>query len=230
MHMMMGSDPSKVAGAKLNRRAARRVLGHARPYRRAIAIFVVVIVLESILALVPIWVLKQIIDVAIPEANRGQLHLLAGLALGAALLIAGLSFAERYYSSRIGEGLIFDLRVKLFDHVSAMPIGFFTRTQTGALMSRMNNDVIGAQRAVTTTLGSVVSNVIVLATTLTYMIILDWRITILAVILLPIFVALASILHATEGTKEQRWLGAAAAALVSVAFAGACLYVASNPF
>ena len=188
MHMMMNTDADKVAGAKLNRRTARRVLGHARPYRRAIVIFVVVIVLESILALVPIWVLKQIIDTAIPDANRGLLHLLAGLALVAALLIAGLSFAERYYSSRIGEGLIFDLRVKLFDHVSAMPIGFFTRTQTGALMSRMNNDVIGAQRAVTTTLGSVVSNVIVLATTLTYMIILDWRITILAVILLPVFV------------------------------------------
>ena len=90
MHMMMNTDADKVAGAKLNRRTARRVLGHARPYRRAIVIFVVVIVLESILALVPIWVLKQIIDTAIPDANRGLLHLLAGLALVAALLIAGL--------------------------------------------------------------------------------------------------------------------------------------------
>lgn len=188
MHMMMNTDADKVKGAKLNRRTARRVLGYARPYRRAIVIFVVVIVLESILALVPIWVLKQIIDVAIPDASRSQLHLLAGLALAAALLIAGLSFAERYYSSRIGEGLIFDLRTELFDHVSAMPIGFFTRTQTGALMSRMNNDVIGAQRAVTTTLGSVVSNVIVLVTTLVAMIALEWRITILALILLPVFV------------------------------------------
>ena len=166
MHMMMGSDPDKVAGAKLNRRTARRVLSFARPYRGAIITFVVVIILESVLALVPIYVLKRIIDVAIPEGNRGLLHALAGLALVAAVVIAGLSFVERFYSSRIGEGLIYDLRVKLFDHVSAMPIGFFTRTQTGALMSRMNNDVIGAQRAVTTTLGSVVSNVIVLVTTL----------------------------------------------------------------
>ena len=188
MHMMMNTDADKVAGAKLNRRTARRVLGFARPYRGAIITFVVVIVLESVLALVPIYVLKRIIDVAIPEGNRGLLHALAGLALVAALFIAGLSFVERFYSSRIGEGLIYDLRVKLFDHVSAMPIAFFTRTQTGALMSRMNNDVIGAQRAVTTTLGSVVSNVIVLATTLTYMILLEWRITILALILLPIFV------------------------------------------
>jgi ATP-binding cassette subfamily B protein len=188
MHMMMGSDPDQVAGATLNRRAARRVLGFARPYRGAILTFVVVIVIESVLALVPIWVLKRIIDVAIPEGDRAELHALAGLALVAALLIAALSFVERFYSSRIGEGLIYDLRVKLFDHVSAMPIGFFTRTQTGALMSRMNNDVIGAQRAVTTTLGSVVSNVIVLVTTLTYMVLLEWRITILALILLPIFV------------------------------------------
>ena len=166
MHMMMGSDAEKVAGAKLNRRTARRVLTFARPYRPAIITFVVVIIFESVLALVPIYVLKRIIDVAIPEGNRGLLHALAGLALVAAVAIAGLSFVERFYSSRIGEGLIYDLRVKLFDHVSAMPIGFFTRTQTGALMSRMNNDVIGAQRAVTTTLGSVVSNVIVLGTTL----------------------------------------------------------------
>src|SRR6478735_8629591 len=188
MHMMMGSDAEKVAGAKLNRRTARRVLTFARPYRPAIITFVVVIIFESVLALVPIYVLKRIIDVAIPEGNRGQLHALAGLALGAAVLIAALSFIERFYSSRIGEGLIYDLRVKLFDHVSAMPIAFFTRTQTGALMSRMNNDVIGAQRAVTTTLGSVVSNVIVLVTTLTYMILLEWRITILALVLLPVFV------------------------------------------
>jgi ATP-binding cassette subfamily B protein len=188
MHMMMGSDPSKVAGAKLNRRTARRVLSFAGAYRRAIVVFVAVIVVESVLALGPIWVSQRLIDVAIPEGDRSLLHVLAGVALAAALATAVLSFVERYYSSRIGEGLIFDLRVKLFDHVSAMPIGFFTRTQTGALMSRMNNDVIGAQRAVTSTLGAVVSNVIVLATTLVYMIVLEWRITILALILLPIFI------------------------------------------
>lgn len=188
MHMMMNTDADKVAGAKLNRRTARRVLGFARPYRGAIIAFVVVIVVESVLALVPIFVFKRIIDVAIPDGNRTQLHALAGLALVAACAIAGLSFIERFYSSRIGEGLIYDLRVKLFDHVSAMPIGFFTRTQTGALMSRMNNDVIGAQRAVTTTLGSVVSNVIVLGTTLAAMLALEWRITILALVLLPVFV------------------------------------------
>jgi ATP-binding cassette subfamily B protein len=188
MHMMMGSDPSQVAGAKLNRRTARRVLAFARPYRRAIVTFVVVIVAEAVLALVPIFLFKRIIDVAIVEGDRSMLHVLAALAVVAALAIAALSFVERFYSSRIGEGLIYDLRVKLFDHVSAMPIGFFTRTQTGALMSRMNNDVIGAQRAVTTTLGSVVSNVIVLGTTLVAMIALEWRITFLALLVLPVFI------------------------------------------
>jgi ATP-binding cassette subfamily B protein len=101
---------------------------------------------------------------------------------------AALSFVERWYSARIGEGVIFDLRVRLFDHVSAMPIAFFTRTQTGALMSRLNNDVIGAQRAVTTTLGSVVSNVIVLGTTLAAMVALEWRLTLLALVVLPVFI------------------------------------------
>ena len=188
MHMMMGSDASAVAGAKLNRRTALRVLAFARPYRWPIVIFVAVIIAEAVLALVPIFLFKRIIDVAIAEGDRSMLHLLAALAVVAALAIAALSFVERFYSSRIGEGLIYDLRVKLFDHVSSMPIGFFTRTQTGALMSRMNNDVIGAQRAVTTTLGSVVSNVIVLGTTLVAMIALEWRITVLALLVLPVFV------------------------------------------
>src|SRR5690606_27981050 len=94
----------------------------------------------------------------------------------------------RWWSSKIGEGLIFDLRVVVFDHVQRMPIAFFTRTQTGALISRLNNDVIGAQRAVTQTLGSVVSNIIVLLTTLTAMVLLEWRLTVLALALLPLFI------------------------------------------
>ena len=98
-----------------------------------------------------------------------------------------LSLFERWWSSRIGEGLIFDLRVTLFDHVQRMPISFFTRTQTGALVSRMNNDVIGAQRAVTGTLGSVVSNVVTLTTVLITLFILQWQLTLLALVLLPLF-------------------------------------------
>lgn len=188
LHMMMNSDAEAVAGVSIGRRTVRRVLTFARPYRTAIVAFIGVIVVESVLALVPIFVFKKIIDEAIPEGNRGLLHLLAAVAVAAAVFTALLSFVERMYSSRIGEGLIYDLRVKLFDHVSGMPIGFFTRTQTGALMSRLNNDVIGAQRAVTTTLGSVVSNVIVLVTTLTAMFLLEWRLTFLGLLVLPVFI------------------------------------------
>ncbi|MEZ5238638.1 MAG: ABC transporter transmembrane domain-containing protein [Microthrixaceae bacterium] len=98
-----------------------------------------------------------------------------------------VSLLERRWSSRIGEGLIFDLRVALFDHVQRMPLQFFTRSQTGALVSRLNNDVIGAQRAVTEPLGTVASNIVTLVTTLVAMVALDWRATIVSVLLLPLF-------------------------------------------
>ena len=98
-----------------------------------------------------------------------------------------LSLFQRWWSPRIGEGLIFDLRAALFDHVQRMPVAFFTRTQTGALVSRMNNDVIGAQRAVTGTSARTVSNVIVLTTTLVAMLVLEWRLTLVALVLLPLF-------------------------------------------
>jgi ATP-binding cassette subfamily B protein len=108
--------------------------------------------------------------------------------IGAALVQGLLSLIERWLSSRIGEGVIFDLRTRLFDHVQRMPIAFFTRTQTGALVSRLNNDVIGAQRALTGTLGSVVSHVVTLVSTVIAMIILEWRLTLLALVMVPIFI------------------------------------------
>ena len=185
---MMAGNRDAIAGKSLSRRTIRRVLSHARPYRWAITAFVVVIVIQALLGLVPALLFRQIIDEAIPEGNRGLLHVLAAVVIAAAIFSSAMSFLERFYSSRIGEGLIYDLRVKLFDHVSAMPIGFFTRTQTGALMSRLNNDVIGAQRAVTTTLGSVVSNVIVLVTTLVAMFALEWRLTFIGILVLPVFI------------------------------------------
>src|SRR3989442_12206254 len=98
-----------------------------------------------------------------------------------------LSLLMRYLSSRVGEGVIYDLRVALFDHVERMPLAFFTRTQTGALISRLNNDVIGAQQALTGTLGQVVSNIIGLVTTLVVMVALDWRLTLLSLVVLPAF-------------------------------------------
>ena len=105
-----------------------------------------------------------------------------------AIADAGLAIVQRWCSARIGEGLIYDLRVALFAKVQRMPIAFFTRTQTGALTSRLNNDVVGAQNAVTSTLGSVVSNIVVLVTTLIAMLALEWRLTLLALIVLPLFI------------------------------------------
>jgi ATP-binding cassette subfamily B protein len=189
MHVVhsMGRDPD-TARAKVSRGTARRVFSYTRPYRWMVVGFVTVIVAQALLALVPPLLFRRIIDGAIADGDKSQLDRLALIIVVAAFAEAGLSLLERFWSSRIGEGLIFDLRVALFDHVQRMPISFFTRTQTGALVSRMNNDVIGAQRAVTGTLGTVVSNVITLATVLVAMLTLEWRLTILAVVLLPIFV------------------------------------------
>jgi ATP-binding cassette subfamily B protein len=140
-----------------------------------------------VLGLAPALVAKAIIDDAIPNADRGLITALAGFMVVVAFVAAALSLVERWLSATIGEGLIFDLRTALFDHVQRQPVAFFTRTQTGALVSRLNNDVIGAQRAVTGTLGTVVSNVVTLVTTLAAMIILEWRLTLLAMVLLPVF-------------------------------------------
>lgn len=184
----MGADPEAIKGAKVGKDVVRRVLRLAKPYRGKLMGFIAVIIAAALVALVPPLLFRQIIDSAIPKGDRSQLHLLAGLVVVAAVVDAALAFVERWYSSKIGEGLIYDLRVALFDHVQRMPIAFFTRTQTGSLISRLNNDVIGAQRAMTATLGSVVSNVIVLATTLGAMFVLEWKLTLMALVLLPLFV------------------------------------------
>ncbi len=187
-HMLMGSDPSKIEGVTLRKGVVRRSMEFARPFRWMLAGYVLVIVLEALIALVPPLLVRQIIDVSIPHHNRRQVTVLALISVGAAVATQALGWFDRWWSARIGEGLIYDLRVRLFDHTQRMPMGFFTQTQTGALISRMNNDVLGAQRALTTTLGSVVSNVVVLATTLTAMFLLQWQITLVALVLLPIFI------------------------------------------
>lgn len=189
LHAALGRDPEAVKGRTLDRAVARRVLGFAAPYKRMIALFVVAILLGALLSQVPALLFREIIDDAIVNDDRGYVNLLAGLILGAAFAAALLAFVERWWSARIGEGLIFDLRVALYDHVQRMGASFFTSVQTGALISRLNNDVIGAQRAMTGTLGQLVSNAcVLLITLLTMFIVLDWRLTLLALALLPVFV------------------------------------------
>jgi ATP-binding cassette subfamily B protein len=186
-HRMMMSDASATTGVHLTPGLIRRVWQFAHAYRSRVFAFLGLVVVQSFLGLVPPLVIKQIIDHAVPRQDRGQVTVLAGLMVVTAFISGALSMVERWLSATIGEGLIYDLRSALFDHVQRQPIAFFTRTQTGALVSRLNNDVIGAQRAVTGTLGTVVSNVVTLITTLGAMAILEWRLTGMALLLLPLF-------------------------------------------
>lgn len=185
--MVIGRDKDGVKGKSLDRSTVRRVLAYADRYRSMLIGFVGTLLISSLLSIVPALLVRRIIDDAIPAMDRGQVNTLALIMAAIALATGAISLLERWFSARIGESLIFDLRVQLFDHVQRMPIGFFTQTQTGALISRMNNDVIGAQRALTGTLGQVISNLIVLATTLIAMFILEWRLPLLALLLLPFF-------------------------------------------
>lgn len=172
----------------VGRETRRRVWGFAHPHRKLVAGFLLCVVISSLLGVVPPLLFREIIDGAIPAGDRTRLTVLGLLVVGAALAQATLSLAQRWASARVGEGLIFDLRVALFDHVQRLPLSFFTRTQTGALVSRLNNDVVGAQRALTGTLGSVVANGITTLTTLVTLLLLEWRVTLLALILVPAFV------------------------------------------
>jgi ATP-binding cassette, subfamily B, bacterial len=187
MHSM-SADRSGLDGKSINKATRRRVLTFARPYKTHITLFLVTIVVSTFLGLLPPLLIRKVFDVAIADGNGGYLNILFLVMVLAAVGEAVLSLVERWLSSRIGEGLIFDLRVRLFDHVQRMPLAFFTRTQTGTLISRLNNDVIGAQRAFTGTLGTVVGNIITLGGTLIAMLLLEWRLTLLAIVILPVFV------------------------------------------
>jgi ATP-binding cassette subfamily B protein len=207
---MLGADPALVAGATLSRGVTARVWRFAKPYRGLIAGFLAIIVASALISLVPLLLFRQILDDAIPNEDRGLLNILAALVVAAALADAAMALGERYLSSRIGEGVIYDLRVSLFDHVQRMPMAFFTRAQTGALTSRLNNDVMGAQRAVTGTLGSVVSNVVTLVANGTAIVLLEWRFALIALILLPLFIIPAKRVgrRLQELTRQQMDLNA----------------------
>ena len=196
-------DPS-VTAQKLAPGTTRRIMRFAAPYRRELLGFLAVIVIGAVAAVVNPLIFKKIIDDGIGTAPpaTGRPGLVIGLALvvaGLAVFEAVLSLFQRWYSARIGEGLIYDLRAKVYAHVQRMPIAFFTRTQTGALITRLNNDVLGAQQAFTGTLSQVVSNVIGVTLTLIAMFILSWQITLLSLVLLPVFVIPARLI----GTKLQ---------------------------
>jgi len=193
-----------VTETKLAPGTVRRIGAFAAPYRRELIIFVALIVIAAFVAVLNPLIFKKIIDDGIGTnppltGDRALVVELALLVAGLALVDAVLQLWSRWYSTRIGEGLIYDMRSKVYAHISTMPIAFFTRTQTGALISRLNNDVLGAQSAFTGTLSGVVSNVIGVVLTLTAMLVLSWQITLLSLVLLPVFVIPAKLI----GTRLQ---------------------------
>jgi ATP-binding cassette subfamily B protein len=188
----MSQDP-EIAQHQLSPGVVWRVLRFAKPYRFLITIFVILVVLTSALNVTPPLLFREIIDEGILQGNRQIVIILSVTLAALAVLQAVLNLVQRWFSSTIGEGLIFDLRTQVFDHVVQMPIAFFTRTQTGKLVSRLNSDVIGAQQAFTSTLSTVLSNLISLVLVLAAMLVLSWQLTLAALIMLPIFLIPAKI-------------------------------------
>ena len=217
----------KSAGRKVPKGTWRRIARFASPYRRSLIIFLVMIVADAIIAVTtPVLAGRVINDITGHAAARTVVWIAVVIAI-LAVIDAGLSFAQRWYSSRIGEGLIFHMRTAVFDHVQCMPLAFFTRTQTGALISRLNNDVLGAQQAFTSTLSGLVSNVVSLVLTAGVMFTLSWQITLLSLIMLPVFVLPARRIgrRLQEITRESYSLNASMNATMTERFnvAGALL-------
>lgn len=183
----MTADPS-VKSQKLKAGTLKRIFTYARPYKKQIAFFLVTVVIDAILIVTTPLLLRKLIDQGVIPKNGTLITQLALLVGGLAVLDALFNIVGRWFSSRIGEGLIYDLRSQLFTHVQRQSVAFFTRTQTGALISRLNSDVIGAQQAFTATLSGVVSNVISLVLVAGTMMFLSWQITLISLVLLPIFI------------------------------------------
>jgi ATP-binding cassette, subfamily B, bacterial len=179
-------DPS-VKNQRLAKGTVRRVASFARPFAPQILGFVLLVVVDAVLVVLPALLFKRIIDDGVLAGNGRLVTVLALLVAVIAVLDALMGLAERYFSARIGEGLIYALRTRVFGHVQRMPVAFFTRTQTGALISRLNNDVIGAQQAFTSTLSGVLSNVISLVLVAGTMFYLSWQITLASLLMLPVF-------------------------------------------
>ncbi|WP_344687694.1 ABC transporter ATP-binding protein [Blastococcus jejuensis] len=220
-------DPS-VTGRELPKGTVRRILGIARPYRRELISFLVLVVASSVIGVITPLLAGDIVNrIAGLDGTAGGIVRIALIIAGLAVVDAGISLTTRWFSARIGEGVIYDLRGRVFEHVQRMPVAFFTRTQTGALVSRLNNDVIGAQQAFTSTLSGVVSNVIGLVLTAGVMLTLSWQITLLSLVMVPLFVLPARRVgkRLSEITRESYGLNASMNATMTERFnvAGALL-------
>ena len=183
----MTADQS-VKNQKLKPGTFKRILGFATPYKSQLSIFLVAVVADSLLVIASPLLLRKLIDQGVVPGDRALVTSLAIIVALLALADAGVSLVTRFLSSQIGEGIIYELRTRVFSHVQSQSIAFFTRTQTGALISRINSDVIGAQQAFTSTLSGVVSNVLTLVLVIGAMLVLSWQITLMSLLLLPLFV------------------------------------------
>ena len=199
-----------VAGQRVSRGTVRRILGYARPYRVVIAMFLGLLVVTSLLSVAQPLLFKRIVDDGISVGNASLVTWTALAIAGLAIADAALGIVSRWYSARIGEGLIFDLRTQVYDHVQHQSIAFFTRAQTGALISRLNSDVVGAQQAFTSTLGGVLGNLISVSVVLVAMFALSWQITLASLILVPLFLLPARYMgrRLQALTREQMGLNA----------------------
>jgi ABC-type multidrug transport system fused ATPase/permease subunit len=193
-----GNPPRSVSRA-----TTRRVAAFARPQARTITTFLALATISAVLGVASPVLAGRAVDAIVDHRSTSSVVWLATAIATVAVVDAGVGLLERLQSSRLGEGLILDLRRRVFEHVQRMPIAFFTRTHTGALVSRLNNDVIGAQRAFTSALSGVVTNVIALVLTVAVMATLSWQITLLALVLLPIFVLPARRVGARVGRLER---------------------------
>jgi ATP-binding cassette, subfamily B, bacterial len=179
-------DPTR-GRPKVDRRLLRRVFDYARPYWGSVITVLITIVAISLLELVPPLLLRELIDQVLPNRDVGRLNLLALVLIAVPILSGLLSVLQRYYNAKVGEGIIYDLRQELFSHLQRMSLRFFTHTKSGEIISRLNNDVVGAQNAVTGTIPNILTNLFTLISTLVVMLSIEWRLTLLSISVLPLF-------------------------------------------
>jgi ATP-binding cassette subfamily B protein len=192
---------------KIQRETLRRMVRFSRPYRGQLAVFMAIVVIDSIVVVVNPLILRRIINLATAHTGADTIVALALLAVLLALADAALTLTERRIAASIGEYLIYDMRAKVFRHVQSMPISFFSRTQTGALISRLNNDIIGAQQAFTDLLSNVVGNAVMVLLVLVTMAFLSWQITLVALVLVPMFLIPAKALGPRLGRLFREGMG-----------------------
>lgn len=204
---MRSMSRDRMKGTRLKEGTARRVLRYALPYRGLLALFLLLSLLTSGLVVATPILLGQLVDRGVIPGDRGVVIQLACVVAGLAVLDVVVALLGRWTSSRIGESLIYDMRTQVFSHVLAQPIGFFTRAQTGALVTRLNSDVIGAQQAFTSVLGSTVSNLVSVVFILVAMASTSWQLTIVALLLTPVFLVPARLMGRRLADLQRESMG-----------------------